>query len=163
MCILQVMHLPKSLHLSTVFTNTHACAHTHTIDWPDSTRKLAVIVIICDIHNIQWVCVTFGSTLLRGLSVIHRLASWSQRTTTFLCDATCRQLSSDALRRPWNPKSPAHLHWRLVWQAHNSKSSLGLNSTYQLSITPALDLRQFFTATLPDRQKFQHRESFWGS
>lgn len=68
---------------------------------------------------------------------------------------------SDALQGPWNPKSPAHLHWRLVRQAHNSRSSLGLNPTYQLSTTHNHWL--FFTATLPDRQRFQNRESVWGS
>lgn len=171
------------MHLSIVIANTHARAHTHK--WltglvTHTQCKLAIIIIIHDIHNIRGVCVWFGSTKERAFccEVFQLSASCqrSQRTTTSSRDATCRQLNGGALQGLWNRKSPAHLHWSLVRQAHNNRSSLGLNSTYQLSVIPALDHLRFFTASRPGMwrpsslhihienwQGGQHRESIWGS
>lgn len=82
----------------------------------------------------------------KELSAVKSFSYQSQRTMTSSYDAACQQCDGDALQGLWNRKSPAHLHWSLVRQAHNNRSSLDLNSTYQPSVIPALDHLRFFNS-----------------
>lgn len=123
----------------------YTCMCTYSRTWLTalnmSTICTLAIIIIGDIHIIQRVRLC--------LSVIQWLVG-GQRPPRVM--QVAHSAAARHCRGPQplpHPLSPAQLRWRLEWEAHNSQSSWGFDSTYRTSITPDLDSRLSFT-THPD-------------